>query len=368
MEIIDRRLFLVKYGALFSVLPNMLAAEQVGNVCGFPVTDDRKLTFTDRPSRELRSFRIVSIEKHNSGSVLRISIHKHKNSEYFFSTDNGRSWQPDSSAMNGYENLNKYPSNGNAASNNARTLFWQNSNLFRIVVSEDKGKSWRPIEIPSNIETRIGRILVASVSPHDDNRLYVVIYYSTGRNEADYGVYQVDSRTKTVIKIADNISYMVESRANPKIVMGTTKFLRENINYTEIVVSKDGGLTWNKIKEDIVLNYYYIGEDAASMTRQSPSDRFSNLLNPIIQIESDPDDPDTFYVVMLNGVFVTHDLGESFRILPIAHEYMHGIDEIAVNPVDGRHIFAAVKTKTSDLYHSDDRGCTWKKLELPTIS
>ena len=366
MEIINRRLFLVKYGALFSVLPNMLAAEQVGNICGFPVANDRKLAFVDRPPMGFRNLRIVSIEKHNSGSVFRISIHKPKNSEYFFSTDNGRSWQPDSSEMNYCGNLNKYPNYEHVASNNARTLFWQNSNIFKIVVSEDKGKSWKTIEIPSNIETRIGGIKVASVSPHDDNRIYVFIRYSTGRIEADYGIYQVDSRAKTVIKIADNISYMIESRANPKTVIGTTSFSRENVTYTEIIVSKDGGLTWNKAKEDIVPNYYYIGENTASLIRQSPSDRFRNLPRPIEQIESDPDDPDTFYVVTWSGVFVTNNLGESFRILPIAHEYLHGVDEIAVNPVDGRHIFAAVKA--TDLYHSDDRGCTWKKLELPTIS
>jgi hypothetical protein len=47
------------------------------------------------------------------------------------------------------------------------------------------------------------------------------------------------------------------------------------------------------------------------------------------------------------------------------HEYLHSVGEIAVNPVDGRHIFASVKT--TELYHSSDRGCTWKKLALPMV-
>ena len=181
----------------------------------------------------------------------------------------------------------------------------------------------------------------------------------------DYSIYQLDYRTKAVIKITDGISFMVESHANSKNVIGTTQFNQEGWMFTAIVVSKNGGLTWNKAKEDIVPNYYYISEKA-SITRQSPSDRFRHLPRPINQIETDPVDPDTFYVVTWTGVFVTHNFGESFRILPIAHEYINSVDEIAVSPVDGRHIFASVKT--TDLYHSSDRGCTWKKLELPKIS
>ena len=370
MGIINRRLFLAKCGIVYFILPNASTAEQVGNLCGFPVLDNRALAFWDRPPGDFpRSLRIVSVEKQNSGSVLRIAIYDRKNGKYLFfsSTDNGQSWQPyDDLEVSSFGNLNNFTNVFNVSSNNARTLFWRNSKIYEIVVSADKGKSWQPIEIPSNIENRIGSITVVSVSPHDDNRLYVLIRFSSGRNEANYGIYQVDDRKKTVIKIADDIMYMVESRANPKNLIGTTDFEEEVFRnkYTEIVVSKDGGLTWNKVKENIVPNYYYIGENAASMIRQSPSDRFRYLPRPINQIESDPTDPDTFYVVTWTGVFVTHNFGESFRILPISHEYMNSVDEIAVNPVDGRHVFASVKT--TDLYHSSDRGCTWKKLELPT--
>jgi len=359
---VNRRLFLAKCGMAFSVLPNMLTAEQAGNSCGFPVLDNRELAFWDSPPMGLRSFSIISMEKNNSGNVLRIAVYDRKNTKflYFFSTDNGQTWQPyNDSIVSSYGNPNHYPSITNTTSNNARTLFWRNNGISEIIVSADKGKSWKPIDIPSDIKERIGNVYVASVSPHDDNRIYIYTRYKGD------SIYQVDYRTKTVTKITDGIVYMIESRATPKIIIGTTQFIQEGMTYTEIVLSKDSGLTWNKAKEDIVPNYYYIGEKAASMTRQSSSDRFRPLVRPINQIESDPVDPDTFYVVTWTGVFVTNNFGESFRILPISHEYINSVDEIAVNPVDGRHIFVAVKR--ADLYHSDDRGCTWKKLKLPTV-
>ena len=179
MEIINRRFFLAKCGIFISVLPDMLTAGQGGNLCGFPVLDDREFTFWDSPPIDFpRSLRIVSMEKHNFGSVLRIANgRKNGNSLYFFSTDNGQTWQPDNSEECFYGNLNNYPSYANTTSNNARTLFWRNFNNYEIVVSADKGKSWNPIEMPSDIKVRIGNIYVVSVSPHDDNQFYISIRY-----------------------------------------------------------------------------------------------------------------------------------------------------------------------------------------------
>ena len=256
MEGINRRLFLAKCGMFFSVLPNMTAAEQAGNICGLPISDGRKLALWDSPPGDFpRSFMITSMEKHNSGSILRIAMYDRKNDKflYFFSTDHGQTWQSsDDSIVSSYGNLNKNPQAFSVLSNNARTLFWRNSSIYEIVVSADKGKSWKPIELPSSI--RLRNMMVVSVSPHDDNRLYISIRLSGYNNS----IYQIDDRTKAVTTITDGILYMVESRANPKIIIGTSQFQHEHLTFTEIVVSKDGGLTWNKIKEDIVPNYYYI--------------------------------------------------------------------------------------------------------------
>ena len=86
MGIINRKLFLAKCGAVISVSPSMLATEHADNSCGFPVMDDRKFALGDSPPGGFpRSLRIVSMEKHNSGSVLRIAngrINDHR--LYFF--------------------------------------------------------------------------------------------------------------------------------------------------------------------------------------------------------------------------------------------------------------------------------------------
>ena len=363
MDTINRRLFLVKCGTFFSVLPNMLAAEQVDNSCGLPIMNDRELAFWDDTADFPSGFRITSMEKYNKGCVLRIAILDRKNGKYlyFFSMDNGQSWQLDDSEMKRYGNLNKFPSIANVASNNARTLFWRNSSIYEILVSEDMGKSWKRIEMPSNIQDNITNIELSSVSPHDDNRIYVRVRFPKA---VDDDIYLVDHRVKSFVKVAHGVLHIVESRATPKIFIGVARFKREGWTPTEIVTSKDGGISWNEVSHNIVTNYYYIGE-TASPIQKSPSDRLNNIIDPVMQIETDPVDPDTFYVVTWTGVFVTHNFGESFKLLPISHEYIRSIEEIAVNPVDGRHIFASVKK--ADLYHSDDRGCSWKKLTFPKV-
>ena len=112
MDTINRRLFLARCSMFFSVLPNMLAAEQVDNSCGLPIMNDRELAFWDSPDMNFPGWlRIVSMEKHNTGCVLRITVYdpKKKDRLYFFSMDNGQSWQLDDSEMKRYGNLNKFP-------------------------------------------------------------------------------------------------------------------------------------------------------------------------------------------------------------------------------------------------------------------
>lgn len=365
MEIINRRLFLTKCGLTFSILPNMLASEQSGNSCGLPLSNDRVFTNWDASVRGLaRRIGIISIEKHNSDCILRVARYNREHDKYrlFLSMDNGQNWQLyDDSKVDIVGNINKVYA-PMTISNNARTLFWRDFTNKEILVSADKGESWKQIALPSNIQEKIEYIVLMCVSPHNDNRIYARIKF-TDKN--DYEIYQINDYDKIFVKVTDVVSYFVESRANPKILIGLTRYVQKN-EPQKIVVSKDGGVTWNKIKDNIATRHILYRNrftNILSTIQKSSLDTEVVSTQTIAQIESDPVDPDTFYVVASTGVFATRNFGESFSLLPISDEYLGSIEEFAVNPVDGRHIFASVKTV--DLYHSADRGCTWKKLIPP---
>jgi hypothetical protein len=51
---------------------------------------------------------------------------------------------------------------------------------------------------------------------------------------------------------------------------------------------------------------------------------------PVRQIESDPKDANTFYVLTWTGLYTTHDLDKTFRLLPTATEYFYQLDAIGV--------------------------------------
>ena len=383
MNVLSRRMFLVKYGVCFSVVSNLLAFEQY---CAIPIPDDRVLyywvgTGTISSVNQTPPLRLISIEKHNSSCILRINIYTRGSdiNQFFFSSDNGQAWQLyDSSeiqhtGVSHFENLN-INEPYSLISNNARTLFWHDVNNIEILASMDEGKSWKKSAIHSSIQNIIEKINLVSKSLHDDNQIYAWIRFSD--KDKGEGIYRIDERTGICSKVTDEIRdipylfhYMVESRANPKILIGITRFDQVNDTPQEIVISKDGGATWNKTKHNIIPNVVYrnSNNNNVSTIRKSPYTQEWSIApgRRVLQIESDPDDQDTFYAVTWAGVFVTHNLGESFRLLPISIEYLNSVSAIAINPVDGRHIFAVVKNE--DLYHSDDRGCTWKKLTLPKI-
>ena len=53
----------------------------------------------------------------------------------------------------------------------------------------------------------------------------------------------------------------------------------------------------------------------------------------------------------------------SYELLPLAMDILRGIDKIAIDPIDGEYIFAAVNEDT--IFKSGDYGCTWEKMKLP---
>ena len=225
--------------------------------------------------------------------------------------------------------------------------------------SLDGGKTWlhiNPVLLERGV---IDEIQLIETGMHDANRLYARVW--TGGSEDfccavsnDYGL-SFDLMSKDVIK-------MVESRANPLIWYGMVKLS------PWLVLSKDGGSTWASMegsKEFWQPHFENRIRGEVRSWKQYPDDREIENAFPIDQIESDPKNPDWIYVVTYRGLYLSRDGGKTFRLSSLARGIMHSIDRIAVDPSDGRFIYAVVNL--GQFYRSSDYGCTWEKMKLPSI-
>ena len=94
-------------------------------------------------------------------------------------------------------------------------------------------------------------------------------------------------------------------------------------------------------------------------------DQVNTSFSQARQIESDPEDADCIYVLTEKGLYLSRDAGKSFRLAALAEGRIKAIDRLAVDPGDGRYLYAIVDL--GQLYRSSDYGCTWQKMGLGFI-
>jgi hypothetical protein len=316
--------------------------------CGLDPKGERAYLPWDMP--QVPGCRLVSIFKRDMGSIIFVSRYDANSKPQirgYLSTDHGGTWLQEETPSNHLSNINFFPFNrsrmyAGIRDNQNPDVCWRSRSLTSIAISLNRGELWEEISPVINRGGKIERIDLIGVGKHDIGRLYAGINV-VGR---DYAVCRSDDYGRTFSVISSEVLYAVESRADRDLMIGVDRG-DENL-HRSIMVSRDGGKTWNRTISDIVVD---------KVGNQPRNNR------PVRQIESDPQDPDTFYVLTWTGIYATRDWGKTFRLLPLAAEYLYGVDSIAVDPVDNRYIYAVVKG--SNLYRSSDKGCTWEKLQSP---
>ncbi len=158
--------------------------------------------------------------------------------------------------------------------------------------------------------------------------------------------------------LRDHVAFVVESRADSSGLYG--------LGDSGLIRSTDGGANWEHPEgNEVLLKPVYVNTDTGRIctTRIDRSDKEYWSQNWLRQIETDPKDPRTFYVVCDKGLYRSCDGGDSFKLLPIALDKYHEIAKIAVDPLDGRNLYVALGS--SLLYKSSDGGCSWSMISAP---
>lgn len=289
--------------------------------------------------------------------------------EAYVSTDLGESWRERSKETLGYSDLSVRDEmgffNNDLISSQSPDLLLRNPTTFRFQfeLSQTGGMSWQEIfpEISGGGKPRNFDLI--GIGARQPGRVYAQIRLIG--NDEDFCLYRSDDYGHTFRKVTKEVRYAVESRANPNLLIGVSN-LRPGLPIG-ICLSIDGGDHWSRIPSENLAEPLVCDSGQPPIIRTwVEHDSHDTLINndfAISQIETDPSDVNTFYVVTQRGLFATRDQGLTFRLLPLAIEYIRGVDNVAVDPNNSRYVYASVKR--SDLYRSSDRGCNWQKLEIP---
>jgi hypothetical protein len=222
-----------------------------------------------------------------------------------------------------------------------------------IELSRDGGKSWKAIHPKTSSGRYFGSIRIVGSSEHVPGRVYAI-----GSTVGENGAYVSEDYGETYRQIRPISAFVFESRSMSKTLY--------SVAVDGIIVSYDGGYKWNLIgntKEMISPVYSDSGGYSLYTWSDHNHNRELELHPKIIQIETDANNGNAIYILSYKGLYRSFDGGISFQLLPLAKDKIGEIQAIAVDPIDGRFLYAAVGNNS--LLKSSNYGCSWQELSLP---
>jgi hypothetical protein len=305
------------------------------------------------------TIRMLSILSYKDKSTILVRFEKpikEKNINQYISNDRGETWHIVDWKL-GFENLRHWEGTERMMSRiDHRVIYdcyFKCKNGFDR--STNGGKSWVHIEPFMLGGSAIDEILLLDTGIHAVSRLYAKVWINNEK-EARFAV--SNDYGSSFELLPTKIQRIVESRANESVWYGEMR----NIN--GLFVSKDEGKNWELMdgsKEFWQPLYTNSRKEEIRSWKRYPDDKEWPPAEAIIQIESDPTHWDWIYILTFKGLYISRDAGKSFRLSSLAQGWVKSIDRIAVDPLDGRYLYAVVDL--GKFYRSSDYGCSWVQMK-----
>ena len=257
--------------------------------------------------------------------------------------------------------------------------------------STDGGETWTHVNPVLSNGNIIHAIQLMDTGMHLASRVYARIWTNVNTERIvispadkipfDYDFYigVSDDYGGSFSLLPYGIVMLAESRNNPLIRYGLILSSNFNVSYKGeldndvvecLAVSKNEGKSWEMMEGglDVIRQNLYHNRSTgkARIWRQYPhpeDDEKLAIVRPV-QIESDPRRPGYIYVFTSTGLYFSRDTGKTFRFANLPDNgWLLAIDRIAVDPFDGRYLYAIVNMEK--FYRSSDYGCTWELMSLP---
>ena len=330
------------------------------SACGLEPDSRRVLTAHRIIPPPLPQMHLLQIRRANGKSSLLVNVSPimPKTTKYYVSSDHGSQWNQVKRPNNaGYTNvpLRYGPDLLRLAGNPQATSLYEFDSTTNCIdsVSMDNGKSWSTIISQWANVNSVGKCLPIGIYGEDGERVYVYVY-----DDKNKGVWISKDYGRKFTFLTSEVFYVVESLADSRVMYGVG-------DHDEILkMSNDGGRTWERLESSrVIFKPVFLGSD--NVLRTWDADGHGNedgYPYRIEQIQTDPKSVNSFYVLTCKGIFRSTNGGKTFILLPLESDKYQAIDRIAVDPVDGKYVYA--QCNMNSLFRSDDQGCTWTRLDV----
>jgi hypothetical protein len=343
-----------------------ISAEQAGN-CGMslplkisyqPGASSAEYPQYPDPTVTLRS--VLPSDNHSTVLIRLDRPSQKKRPTQYVSYDRGETWQPSDWTL-GYSNLRKWSISDYLMShvdhNVLYDCYYKCKDGFER--SKDGGKTWMHVNPTVSGGSAIDEIELIETGMHSANRVYARVWIGGAK---DFRCAVSNDFGQTFDLLPEEVKAVVESRAEPTVWYGMVR------SSPWLAISRDSGLTWQSMEgsrefwqpiyRNPVRKYF-------RSWKQYPEDIEDWSINPIDQLESDPRNPNLIYVLTRKGLYLSRNAGKTFRLSSLARGRLNSIDRIAVDPVNGRFIYAVVDL--GQFYRSSDYGCSWERMKVPPV-
>lgn len=341
---------------LFCTLPFLSRGFQKEG-CGRKVDDHRILSNGIGSIMPVTLYtQLLSVQKADKSNLSKICILEYGNK--YYSIDQANSFV----AATGETYCEQYPTMLSApgmcvqSMADAKTLFRPSKNKSYYEISRNGGKFWKVIHPKSEKNSPFEDIHIMATSGNKANRVY-----ATATEFREIGIYVSEDYGETFKRLLNRSGFIYESQSDPSTLF--------SLSEKGIIISNDNGKHWNAMSNtaEMISPFY---SDTRGFGMQTWMDnnhkRIIDWRPNLIQIVTDPQNKNAIYILTYKGLYRSLDGGGSFILLPLADDKICEIQKIAVDPIDGRCLYAA--SGRNDFYKSTDYGCSWKRIELPHVT
>ena len=229
--------------------------------------------------------------------------------------------------------------------------------IKRMVIqrSTDGGMKWQ------NVQARIrdSELRLDFIAEHYYHPRKVSTLYVAGQVEAigpsSFGLYLSEDKGETFKMVLHrerdgSLLNLCFDRQNPDIIYAVA-------SRGIVVKSVDGGKVWRPVPQSDTIAKPYVTEAIAGGTARRVGDRW----NIVKEIQVDPAQGNTVYVVTEKGIVKSGDGGKTWLVLPLLAGKADAINNLRINPRDRNCLYAGTGL---GLYKSLDQGCTWERVDV----
>jgi hypothetical protein len=342
-----------------AILPLFVPFKQhdIHKSCGLDADSQRVLKCKIKIPPDLPGLRLKRVNGENEVTSLIIEVFDARVDKYYISLDRGKNWEQITNPSYAIKISNipvQKDATGRFSNSPDSAAIYQFSPSSHCIdsVSTDAGKTW--MDVTSRLENgrSIDECLPIGVYGEHGKRIYIWIY-----DKDNKGLWVSNDYGQNFRFLTSTAYYVVESPSNPSVMYG--------IGDNTLQKSYDAGKNWEKLPaSEFMFKPVFIGTDAEYRT-WDPDGLGNEDGYPyrIEHLQTDPQNSDVLYALTCKGLFRSTDGGKSFVLLPLGADKLSWIDKIAVDPMDGKYLYA--QCGMNSLYRSNDYGCSWVKLKVP---